>query len=77
MLALESRRDFIELVEFGMEDVEKDFSECSGRISSTAKTEFNTLAGENLRDVIRGQGHTFDIESFNELDTANDCSCFE
>jgi predicted ATP-dependent endonuclease of OLD family len=70
MLAHESRRDFIELVEFGMEDVEATFRRVQAELVQRAKTEFNTLAGENLRDVIRGQGHTFDIESFNELDTA-------
>lgn len=66
----EPRRDFIELVEFGMEDVEGIFKHVQSELVQKARSELNTLAGVYLRDVIREQGHTFDIVTFVELSDA-------
>jgi energy-coupling factor transporter ATP-binding protein EcfA2 len=68
MLSAETRRDFIELVEFGMEDVEATFRRVQSELVQKARSELNTLAGGYLRDVIRGEGHTYHIATFNELD---------
>src|SRR6266487_5935474 len=50
----ETSRTHIELVEFGMEDVETTFREVRTELARMARVELNALAGSNLRDVIRG-----------------------
>lgn len=66
----DSGRSHIELVEFGMEDVEATFRQVQSELVQKARIELNTLAGSNLRDVIRGQGDTYALETFRELDNA-------
>jgi energy-coupling factor transporter ATP-binding protein EcfA2 len=58
----------IELVEFGMEDVEETFRVVKADLIRKARVELNALAGSNLRDVIRGQGNTYDSAIFQHLD---------
>ncbi len=64
----EASHTHIELVEFGMEDVEDTFREVRAELVRMARLELNALAGSNLRDVIRGQGDFFDIDIFQHLD---------
>jgi hypothetical protein len=70
VLQADSRRSHIELVEFGMEDVEATFSRARSELVETAKSELTNLAGGYLRDVIHGQGESYEISTFNELDDA-------
>lgn len=76
MHALQQERDLpaadadhthIELVEFGMEDVEKTFRDVKRELRQMAFQELNALAGSNLRDVIRGRGNLYDIDIFRHL----------
>ncbi len=64
----DSRRGYIELVEFGMEDVEATFVRARIELVETAKSELTNLTGGYLRDVIRGEGESYEIETFNRLD---------
>jgi AAA domain, putative AbiEii toxin, Type IV TA system len=66
----ESRRGFVELVEFGMEDVEATFFHARRDLIETAKSELSNLAGGYLRDVIRGDGEEYEAATFNQLDDA-------
>jgi predicted ATPase len=61
-------RSYIELVEFGMEDVETTFRRVRDELNISARVELNSLAGGYLRDVIRGEGHTYDPGLFQDLD---------
>jgi hypothetical protein len=70
MLSAEKRRDFIELVEFGMEDVEATFKRVQSELVQKARSELNTLAGGYLRDVVRGEGDTYEIDTFTQLNNA-------
>jgi len=45
---------FVELVEFGMKDVEAAFTSAMQRLDRDFRADLNTLTGEYLRDVIRG-----------------------
>jgi len=45
---------FIELVEFGMEDVEKTISERMAKIKESVRAGLNNLTGAYLREVLRG-----------------------
>jgi len=45
---------FVELVEFGMEDVEKTISDRMARIKESVRTGLNNLTGTYLREVLRG-----------------------
>jgi energy-coupling factor transporter ATP-binding protein EcfA2 len=47
---------YVELVEFGMEDVDDTIKKTLANIKDTARAELNNLAGSYLRDVIRGEG---------------------
>ncbi len=65
--AVDADHPHIELVEFGMEDVEETFREVKRDLTRMAFQELNALAGSNLRDVIRGQGNSYDIAIFQLL----------
>lgn len=65
--AIDTDRTHIELVEFGMEDVEETFRGIKQELNRMAFRELNALAGSNLRDVIRGQGNVYDIAIFQHL----------
>jgi predicted ATPase len=45
---------YVELVEFGMEDVERSMSASMAQLKDTVRTGLNSLTGSYLRDVIRG-----------------------
>jgi hypothetical protein len=64
---VDADRTHIELVEFGMEDVEETFREVRRELTRMAFQQLNALAGSNLRDVIRGQGNSYDIAIFQHL----------
>jgi len=50
---------YIEFIEFGMEDVDNIIKTTLARLKDTARAELNNLAGGYLRDVIRGEGRTY------------------
>jgi hypothetical protein len=62
---------YAELIEFGMEDVQRRISETMSELNDNNRKEFNALAGSYLRDVIRGQGTTYDPEEINNLTDQN------
>jgi predicted ATPase len=47
-------RSFIELIEFGMEDVEKTINERMAKIKENVRAGLNNLTGAYLREVLRG-----------------------
>ena len=60
---------FIELVEFGMEDVERIIEQKMTEIKDNVRDGLNTLTGTYLRDVIRGEYQTADLlPSLTDLD---------
>lgn len=59
---------YVELVEFGMEDVATTFKSTLEALKESARREFNSLAGSYLRDVIRGEGHTYNRTEIERLD---------
>lgn len=63
----EANKGFIELVEFGMEDVEATFKRVRTELSESARNELNSLAAGQLRDVIRGQGESYEPRTFQDL----------
>jgi ABC-type branched-subunit amino acid transport system ATPase component len=71
--ALSARREqssFLELVEFGMQDVEANLLRVLSQMKDTARAELNSLTGSYLRDVVRGQAQTYDPRMLRELDEA-------
>lgn len=46
---------YLELVEFGMQDVEEAFKETTQRLDREFRAELNNLTGEYLRDIIRSE----------------------
>jgi energy-coupling factor transporter ATP-binding protein EcfA2 len=58
---------YAELIEFGMEDVQRRINQTMSELNDNNRKEFNALAGSYLRDVIRGQGSTYDREEINNL----------
>ncbi|MFO0958918.1 MAG: AAA family ATPase [Isosphaeraceae bacterium] len=64
----EGGKGHIELVEFGMEDVENTFHRIGKELSENARTQVTNLAGSYLRDVIRGDGDTYNPDSFKKLE---------
>ena len=64
-------RSFIELVQFGMEDVYARISDRTSALKEKARRELNDLAGSYLRDVISGEAERYNrenIESLSETD---------
>jgi predicted ATP-binding protein involved in virulence len=59
--------EFIELIEFGMRDVDQKISYALSAIKENARTELNNLAGSYLRDVIRREANSFDKNLIKEL----------
>lgn len=64
----ESPKSYVELVQFGMEDVEKVTRRILVSLRETARTELNNLAGKYLRDVIREEATEFDVKLIRDLD---------
>lgn len=59
---------YIELVEFGMEDVENTINRKMIEIKETVRKDLSTLTGAYLRDVIQGAYQSVDPSKFSELD---------
>ena len=59
---------YLELVQFGMEDVDQDVRRILSELKETARTELNNLAGGYLRDVIRHQADKYDPDTINAVD---------
>jgi hypothetical protein len=70
------KSSFIELVEFGMEDVEKTISGRMTRVKESVRTGLSTLTGTYLREVIRGVNDNPDTSIFNSIDPSSFESMF-
>ncbi len=62
-----SSTGFVELVQFGMEDVVDKINSVLDTIKESSRTELNNLAGSYLRDVIRNQAQTYDKKLITSL----------
>jgi len=60
--------EFVELIEFGMRDVDQKIAGALLGIKENARTELNNLAGSYLRDVIRKEASYFDDTLIKKLD---------
>jgi ABC-type lipoprotein export system ATPase subunit len=60
--------EFVELIEFGMRDVDQKIVKALSGIKENARTELNNLAGNYLRDVIRREANSFDKTLVKKLD---------
>jgi hypothetical protein len=67
---------FIELVEFGIEDVERTISNRMDQVKESVRTGLNNLTGTHLRDVIKGHCVDVKVESLEELNRATLTSLF-
>src|SRR6185437_4056614 len=61
---------FIELVEFGMGDVDKTIQERMARIKESVRTGLSNLTGTYLREVLRGVQEPADVEILRNIDPA-------
>lgn len=66
----QSRKDsgYIELVQFGMEDIDNLIKSVLSVIKEKARTDLNNLAGSYLGDVIRGEAQTYDEKIISSID---------
>ncbi len=60
---------YIELVEFGMEDVERRISDKMNALKDDVRSKLSTLTGSYLRDIIGGKYKSVDVQSIAELPT--------
>jgi predicted ATPase len=60
---------FIELVEFGMEDVEQTIAERMAQIEKSVRKGLDNLTGTYLRDVIRGVHTKVDVTASDKIDS--------
>jgi hypothetical protein len=63
----DTRAGYVELVEFGMEDVDARVSAKVAALKEGSRVELNNLAGSYLRDVIRGEAREWSEEKINKL----------
>jgi hypothetical protein len=63
----DSRAGFVELVEFGMEDVEQRVQDKVLALKDGSRVELNNLAGGYLRDVIRGDARQWSGDKIKPL----------
>jgi hypothetical protein len=63
----DTRAGYVELVEFGMEDVDARVSAKVAALKEGSRVELNNLAGGYLRDVIRGEAREWSEEKINKL----------
>lgn len=63
----DGRSGFVELVEFGMEDVEARVNSKVAALKESSRVELNNLAGSYLRDVIRGEAREWSADKINQL----------
>lgn len=59
---------YVELVEFGMEDVEKTITKRLGQIKDSVRTGLDKLTGNYLREVIRGVYARVDVDKVRSID---------
>jgi excinuclease UvrABC ATPase subunit len=62
------QQSYVELIEFGMEDVEITISNKMEELKDNLRTNLNNLTGSYLRDVIRETYQNVDINQLKELD---------
>lgn len=62
-----TKETFIELVEFGMEDVESTIRETLGSLRETLRRDLNNLTGNYLREVIRGTYQSVNSDALRDL----------
>ncbi|AFZ33594.1 AAA ATPase (plasmid) [Gloeocapsa sp. PCC 7428] len=62
------QQSYVELIEFGMEDVEATISNKMEELKDNLRNSLNNLTGTYLRDVIRETYQTVDINQLKELD---------
>lgn len=60
-------RSYIELVEFGMKDVEDKLRSVFTDLKETERSQLNNLTGQYLREVIRGEADKYDSSMLAEL----------
>jgi predicted ATP-binding protein involved in virulence len=66
------KNSYIELVQFGMEDVERAIDNKMNNIKESVRNDLNKLTGTYLRDVIRGDYRSADLlPKLKELDEQN------
>lgn len=63
----DSRAGYVELVEFGMEDVDSRVKAKVASLKDGSRVELNNLAGGYLRDVIRGEARDWSGEKITRL----------
>lgn len=63
------RRSHVELVQFGMHDVERKIDEELKEISLSARSQLSNLTASYLRDVIRNNADSFDPALISSLDS--------
>jgi predicted ATP-dependent endonuclease of OLD family len=68
-LGRRSGAPYLELVEFGMEDVEQTISMRMAQIKENVRNGLDNLTGTYLRDVIRGVHTKVDVQSIGEIDS--------
>lgn len=66
-VARDTRAEYVELVEFGMEDVEARVNAKVAALKEGSRLELNNLAGSYLRDVVRGEAREWSEEKINQL----------
>ncbi|MGY3232975.1 energy-coupling factor transporter ATP-binding protein EcfA2 [Luteibacter sp. HA06] len=64
----DGRAGYVELVEFGMEDVEARVNAKVAALKEGSRVELNNLAGGYLRDVIRGEAREWSGDKIYELE---------
>lgn len=62
------KRNYIELVEFGMEDVVRTIQKRTTEIEKKVRADLSNLTGEYLRDVIRGSYQSADLSQLKDVD---------
>lgn len=67
-LSFRTERNYIELVEFGMEDVVRTIRKKTAEIEKKVRSDLSNLTGEYLRDVIRGSYRSPDLSQFRNTD---------
>jgi energy-coupling factor transporter ATP-binding protein EcfA2 len=70
------RSTFIELVEFGMEDVDRTIQLRMAQIKESVRTGLSTLTGTYLREVIRGLQDNPDVSVLRSIDPSSFQSMF-
>ncbi|MET3892391.1 hypothetical protein ABIE41_003467 [Bosea sp. OAE506] len=59
---------YVELVNFGMEDVKRDIKKVTQELRDYSLAQYNDLSGSYLRDVIRGKADKYNAKEIANLD---------